>query len=45
MKTVLFDFDGVLLRGDSFALFLRRRALTVWRRIGRIAVAGVSPAS
>ncbi|MET8360208.1 haloacid dehalogenase-like hydrolase [Micromonospora sp. NPDC005171] len=25
-NTVIFDFDGVLLRGDAFALFLRRTA-------------------
>ena len=31
MRIVLFDFDGVLVRGDSFALFLRRRALSGWR--------------
>ncbi|WP_127502750.1 haloacid dehalogenase-like hydrolase [Actinoplanes solisilvae] len=33
MRTVLFDFDGVLVRGDSFALFLRRRALRGWRAV------------
>ncbi|MEU8257076.1 haloacid dehalogenase-like hydrolase [Micromonospora inaquosa] len=26
--TVIFDFDGVLLRGDAFGLFLRRTAFT-----------------
>ncbi len=29
--TVLFDFDGVLVRGDSFSLFVQRRVLASWR--------------
>ena len=32
-RVVLFDFDGVLIRGDSFALFVRSRyAGSVWRK-------------
>lgn len=33
MDTVLFDLDGVLIRGDSFALFMRRRGAVGWRRV------------
>jgi len=38
MRTVLFDFDGVLVRGDAFGLYLRRRALVGWRRMPALAV-------
>jgi phosphatidylglycerophosphatase C len=32
-RVVLFDFDGVLIRGDSFALFVRSRyAGSTWRK-------------
>lgn len=32
-RVVLFDFDGVLIRGDSFALFVRSRyAGSAWRK-------------
>lgn len=34
--TVLFDLDGVLVRGDSFALFMRREAVG-WRRLAALA--------
>ena len=30
---VLFDFDGVLVRGDAFARFVRRRLLRAWWRL------------
>jgi phosphatidylglycerophosphatase C len=30
--TVLFDMDGVLVKGDSFALFMRRAGAVGWRR-------------
>jgi phosphatidylglycerophosphatase C len=31
-RTVLFDFDGVLIHGDTFALFMRERyARSIWR--------------
>ena len=29
---MLFDFDGVLVSGDAFGSYLRRRALVGWRR-------------
>lgn len=29
---MLFDLDGVLIRGDSFALFMRRKGAVGWRR-------------
>lgn len=32
-RTVLFDFDGVLIRGDTFAMFMRNRyARARWRK-------------
>jgi phosphatidylglycerophosphatase C len=32
-RVVLFDFDGVLIRGDTFAMFMRNRyARTRWRK-------------
>ena len=32
-RVVLFDFDGVLIRGDSFAMFVRDRyAVSAWRK-------------
>jgi phosphatidylglycerophosphatase C len=31
--TVLFDMDGVLIKGDSFALFMRRVGAVGWRRL------------
>lgn len=31
-RVVLFDFDGVIVRGDSFARFLRERYLRAWWR-------------
>jgi phosphatidylglycerophosphatase C len=42
--TVLFDLDGVLLKGDSFALFMRREAATGWRRVTAfLALLAVAP--
>jgi phosphatidylglycerophosphatase C len=35
--TVLFDLDGVLIKGDSFALFMRREAAVGWRRVAGFA--------
>jgi len=33
-RIVLFDFDGVLIRGDAFYLFMRARyAASVWRKL------------
>ncbi|MEO9077721.1 MAG: HAD family hydrolase [Rhodanobacter sp.] len=33
-RVVLFDFDGVLIRGDAFYLFMRERyARSLWRRL------------
>jgi phosphatidylglycerophosphatase C len=33
-RVVLFDFDGVLIRGDAFYLFMRERyARSLWRRM------------
>jgi len=32
-RVVLFDFDGVLIHGDSFALFVRHRYASVWRKL------------
>ena len=31
-RVVLFDFDGVLIRGDSFYLFMRERYRRSWWR-------------
>ena len=31
-RVVLFDFDGVLIRGDTFAMFMRDRYARVRRR-------------
>lgn len=33
-RVVLFDFDGVLIHGDSFYLFMRERYATSWWRKG-----------
>jgi hypothetical protein len=35
--TVLFELDGVLVKGDSFALFMRREAAVRWRRMAGFA--------
>ncbi len=32
-RVVLFDFDGVLIQGDSFYLFIRDRYRSWWRRL------------
>jgi len=32
-RVVLFDFDGVLIHGDSFGLFVRHLYATPWRRL------------
>jgi phosphatidylglycerophosphatase C len=40
----LFDFDGVLVNGDSFALFMLRAGAVGWRRVtGFVAVLAVAP--
>ena len=31
-RTVLFDFDGVLIHGDAFTLFMRERYARAWAR-------------
>lgn len=36
--TALFDLDGVLVRGDSFAAFMRRRGAVGWRRVSAFVV-------
>jgi phosphatidylglycerophosphatase C len=44
---VLFDMDGVLVNGDSFALFMRRVGAVGWRRltgfVGVLAAAPLAP--
>ncbi|WP_457383408.1 HAD family hydrolase [Rhodanobacter sp. TND4EL1] len=32
-RVVLFDFDGVLIHGDAFYLFVRERYRSLWRRL------------
>lgn len=40
-RTVLFDFDGVLIQGDAFAMFMRDRYARAWWRKGLVLL--VSP--
>lgn len=40
-RVVLFDFDGVLVRGDAFTTFVRARYLEAWPRA--VALLSVSP--
>jgi phosphatidylglycerophosphatase C len=41
---VLFDLDGVLLKGDSFALFMLRAGAVGWRRVaGFVALLAAAP--
>lgn len=38
-RIVLFDFDGVLIRGDAFAMFMRDRYARQWWRRGLVVLA------
>jgi phosphatidylglycerophosphatase C len=43
-RHVLFDMDGVLVKGDSFALFMRRAGAVGWRRAtGFVGVLAAAP--
>ncbi|MBS0383294.1 MAG: haloacid dehalogenase-like hydrolase [Proteobacteria bacterium] len=38
-RVVLFDFDGVLIRGDTFGMFMRERYARAWWRKGLVLLA------